>query len=240
MGIQRLAKSLRNWLRFVLDECLPAVLRDQRWFYGPLLRICFPKVDIDFKRKAPLMTNQQFRDAYERLYPMDSSDMTPRTTAFVMEHLRGKSLLEVGCGDGAIALRCAQSGYEVMATDLTQGNLDAVRAKAGRQGTLSTRQADVEQLPFDDHSFDTTICLHVLEHVRNLPRAVAELKRVTRKRLIVIVPRERYHRYTANYHLQFFGGPEQLQLAMSIPGANCTVLDQCLCYLGDLEVTPDS
>jgi SAM-dependent methyltransferase len=39
--------------------------------------------------------------------------------------------------------------------------------------------ADVTELPFDDASFDLVICSHVLEHVADDRRALAELARVT-------------------------------------------------------------
>ena len=229
-----LPESLTNWLRFFLDECLPPILRDRRWFYVPLVRIYSPKLDVDFKVRAPTMSDDEFREAYERLYPMTSSDMTRATTQFVLEHLVGDSVLEVGCGGGDVAVACAEQGHRVMATDLAEGNLEALRARKVNGGSVETRWADAEELPFADASFDTTVCLHVLEHVRDLTRAMSELKRVTRKRLVIIVPKERYHRYSANYHLHFFGGPEQLLLALNIPDADCVVIDQALCFSGDI------
>ena len=87
-----------------------------------------------------------------------------------------------------------------------------------------------EALPFRDKSFDTTICLHTLEHVRNLHAAVSELKRVSRKRLIVIVPRQKFFRYTPDYHLNFFGESEQLAYSIGVSSYQCRVIDHCLCY----------
>jgi SAM-dependent methyltransferase len=230
-----LSERLTIWLRFILDDCLPPVLRDRRWFFLPLVRLYAPRLDVDFKVKAPEMTDEEFRQAYERRYPTEFSAMTPRTTAFVVDRLVGDSVLEVGCGGGEISMACARTGRRVMATDIAQGNLDALAARVKGESRIETRQADLQRLPFDDRSYDTTVCLHVLEHVRDLPGAIAELKRVTRRRLLIIVPRERYHRYTANYHLTFFGGPEQLLLALKIPGAECRVIDNSLCFAGDME-----
>ena len=65
------------------------------------------------------------------------------------------------------------------------------------------RRVSIEQLPFGDRAFDTVVCVHTLEHVPDLWRAARELRRVAR-RLIVVVPRQRYYRYTVDYHLHFF------------------------------------
>jgi SAM-dependent methyltransferase len=40
------------------------------------------------------------------------------------------------------------------------------------------RRVSVEQLPFDDGSFDAVICNHVLEHVQDDRKAMSELRRV--------------------------------------------------------------
>ncbi|MBD3307937.1 methyltransferase domain-containing protein [candidate division KSB3 bacterium] len=232
-----IAPQVTTLIRFVLDECLPPILRDQRWFYTPIIRLWSKNHDVDFKRNAPHMTLEQFQHAYEQLMPMKrQTDMTPKTMAFVLNHLLGDTILEVGCGNGDMSIACAEQGYHVLATDLAEQNLQQLRTRLGTSPLrLDTQVANIEQLPFDDNAFDVTLCLHTLEHVRDLCAAIAELKRVTRKRLIVIVPRQRYYRYTCDYHLHFFRNPEQLLLAMNIPDARCECLDRALCYIGDLD-----
>ena len=64
--------------------------------------------------------------------------------------------------------------------------------------------ARIEDLPFADASFDTVICTHVIEHVLEYRQAIAELRRICRKRLIIVVPREREYRYSFNPHFNFF------------------------------------
>jgi len=221
-------------IRYLLDECVPAVLRDQRWFYLPILKLYNNKLDPDFKVKAPGMTAEEFTQAYERVMPMRETDVTPRVGEFVRKHLTGKTVLELGCGNGDMSLACAERGFAVMATDLVEGNLERLEKRASERGvTLETKVADVEALPFAEGAFDTVVCLHTLEHVRNLPKAVAELVRVTGKRLIVVVPRERYYRFTCNYHLNFFGGTEQLELLLGLPSVASVVVDGAICYAGE-------
>ena len=223
-------------IRFLLDECLPPILRDQKWFFVPIIKMYNKKMDPDFKLKAPQMTAEEFSHAYELLMPMRQTDVTLGVAEFVGNHLAGKTVLEVGCGNGDISLSCAKQGFDVTATDLIGENLERVEKKALDRGlTIKTRVVDIEQIPFADASFDTVLCLHTLEHVRNLPSAVSELVRVTRRRLVVVVPRERYHRYTCNYHLHFFGGAEQLTLLLGLGGLNSQIIDGAICYAAEKD-----
>jgi ubiquinone/menaquinone biosynthesis C-methylase UbiE len=62
----------------------------------------------------------------------------------------------------------------------------------------------IESLPFADGEFDTVVCTHVIEHVLEYRQAIAELRRIARRRLIIVVPREREYRYSFNPHFNFF------------------------------------
>ncbi len=55
---------------------------------------------------------------------------------------------------------------------------------------------DIEQITFDDHSFEAIICLDVLEHVSNPFKAVKEIKRVLKPsgKLLLSVP------FLSQYH----------------------------------------
>ena len=64
--------------------------------------------------------------------------------------------------------------------------------------------AKIEALPFKDGEFDTVVCTHVIEHVLEYREAIAELRRIAKKRLIIIVPRERESLYSFNPHFNFF------------------------------------
>jgi SAM-dependent methyltransferase len=86
------------------------------------------------------------------------------------------------------------------------------------------RRLSVEALPFDDQSFDAIICNHVLEHVADDRRALAELHRVLAPRgwallqvpinrnMAVTIedpsvtsPRERHRRFGQQDHVRWYG-----------------------------------
>lgn len=92
-------------------------------------------------------------------------------------------------------------------------------------------RASVEHLPFPDKSMDVVTCFHTLEHVGNLRAATEELIRVARRRLLIIVPRQGYARYTLDLHLHFWYSAEHLRGALGLVNAEGVVLggDIALC-----------
>ena len=231
----KLKSKVSKKIKFILDEYFPPIMRDQPWFYKPIIRIWNKKMDPEFKRKAFYFDDQQFQEEYEKIVPMRSTDMTASTVKFVLNNLSGSSILEVGCGNGEMSILCARKGYVVTATDISVGNLKLLKEKVSLEEIdLNVGFLNVENISYQDKSFDTTLCLHTIEHVRNLYKSIEELKRVTKDRIIVIVPKQRFFKYTCDYHLNFFGSSEQLIQAFGIINASCITIDNCLCYIGDL------
>jgi SAM-dependent methyltransferase len=64
-------------------------------------------------------------------------------------------VLDVAAGTGNVAIRAAETGAEVVASDLTPENFEAGRREARAHGVeLEWVEADAEALPFDDDEFD--------------------------------------------------------------------------------------
>ena len=67
----------------------------------------------------------------------------------------GQRVLDVAAGTGNTAIRAAEAGAEVIASDLTPENFDAGRREAAARGVeLEWVEADAEALPFGDGEFD--------------------------------------------------------------------------------------
>jgi SAM-dependent methyltransferase len=93
--------------------------------------------------------------------------------------------LGAGCGTGAfllpLARRLAPQGATVTGLDLADGTLAQARASAQAEGLpVDCVLGDVEELPFDDSTFDLALANYMLYHVPDLDRAIAELRRVLR------------------------------------------------------------
>jgi ubiquinone/menaquinone biosynthesis C-methylase UbiE len=243
MGNPLKSRRATNSIRYLLDDWLPPVLREFRPL-SQVLALMFHgrHFDLDFKRKALSMSDEEFAEAYARVAKGQKSayrvtDMTEGQLRWMVRQAIGPDVLEVGCGYGVLAERLGGRGdLKVIATDLSPANIEILRRRAQATGvSMDLRVADVEKLPFPDKCFDTTLCAHTLEHVRRFEKAVAELVRVTRRRLLVVVPCQRYYRYTIDYHLHFFSEPEQLLLRMGLPHATSEAVDGDLCYQAELQ-----
>lgn len=108
------------------------------------------------------------------------------------ELVAGANVLEVGCGPGWVWEQSnvpVPSGVTLTLTDYSDGMvaeaLDRV-SSSGRFDSVSGRQADAQQLPFGDASFDRVAANHMLYHLPDPARGVAELARVVRDDGIVI------------------------------------------------------
>jgi SAM-dependent methyltransferase len=94
--------------------------------------------------------------------------------------VRGRIVLDYGCGHGMAAVVLARRGAVVTGFDLSAGYVaEARRRAAANEVAAEFRQADAESLPFADGSFDAVWGCAILHHL-DLGRAGAELRRVLR------------------------------------------------------------
>jgi len=101
----------------------------------------------------------------------------------------GETVLDAGCGQGALTVMLATKGAIASGTDISIPNIEAAKAYAESCKTNITFQvADLEKQPFPDNSFDVVVCSHVLEHIPDFDKGLQELFRVARKRVVFAVP----------------------------------------------------
>ena len=114
----------------------------------------------------------------------------PRDEAFrAVAEVAPRRVLEVGCGRGEFAARITRElGAAVIAIDQSERMVELAR-QLGIDATVG----DVEQLPFDDGSFDCTVAAWMLDHVPDVDRGLAELARVLRPggRLVAVTNGDR-------------------------------------------------
>ena len=89
---------------------------------------------------------------------------------------RHQKLLEVGGGNGLLAGKLADMGFDVISIDPSPQTLSYFSVKKG----------DCTNLPFEDNSFDVIFSSYVLEHIGELDTAFSEMSRVLRKDGIMV------------------------------------------------------
>lgn len=91
----------------------------------------------------------------------------------------GKTVLDVGCGDGALASEFARRGAIATGLDPDPAMIAAARRRTEIEDTqLHLVQGFVERLPFDDATFDCVLAVTVLCFVRDAEGAAMEMARV--------------------------------------------------------------
>jgi SAM-dependent methyltransferase len=200
-------RETTNMIRTVLEEVLPPALRDStpmRWAFrrhwGRLVD------DIEtFRERIPFVSPVEYRNIYERLPRVqDETDNSAACIDRIAASIQGETVLDVGCGTGYLLNHLKRERPDLALTGVDFIVEDGTRT---RHPDIRFEQANIENLPFADASFDTVICTHVLEHILDFHGALSELRRVARRNLILVVPREREYRFTFNPHLHFFPYP---------------------------------
>jgi SAM-dependent methyltransferase len=126
----------------------------------------------------------------------------------------GQRVLDVAAGTGNVAIRAAEAGADVIASDLTPENFAAGRHEAAAHGVeLEWVEADAESLPFADASFDVVTSAFGAIFAPRHERVADELLRVCRPGgtigLIALVPSdvtvELFDIFNRYEHVPIFG-----------------------------------
>ena len=89
-------------------------------------------------------------------------------------------VLDVGCGAGHTSVAVAPYSPQVVALDLTPAMLEQVSRLATEQniGNIETRLGDIEQLPFEENTFDCLVSRYSAHHWADPQTALHECRRV--------------------------------------------------------------
>ena len=91
----------------------------------------------------------------------------------------GQAVLDVAAGNGNVALAAARRWCEVTATDYVPALLERAMERAQADGLdITFREADAENLPFPDASFDVVVSTFGVMFTPNQGQAAAQMLRV--------------------------------------------------------------
>jgi 2-polyprenyl-3-methyl-5-hydroxy-6-metoxy-1,4-benzoquinol methylase len=127
-----------------------------------------------------------FRAVDERFFRSSSTfghpvypEQTPFSEVIDYAALKGKRVLEIGCGAGGQAAVFARMGIRITAIDITAQAVALSRRRFDLEGLPgSIERGDAERLAFAGESFDLVWSWGVIHHTADVRRAVSEINRV--------------------------------------------------------------
>ncbi|HTU68103.1 MAG TPA: class I SAM-dependent methyltransferase [Steroidobacteraceae bacterium] len=228
-----------NFIRYVLEEWIPPVLRDSapmRWLFRGYWGRFVDDLE-KFRANIHHVTPAEYADIYRRMPRIQhGTDNSEACIARLAELLTPGTVCDVGCGTGYLVGELSRRSARP-AGEFTGVDFQLEPGIAERVPGAHFREADIEALPFADGAFSTVVCTHVLEHVLDIGKTIAQLRRVAAQRLLVIVPLEREYRFTFNPHVHFFPYPHSfLRHIVPVPKtARCEVIGRDLLYIEERQ-----
>lgn len=229
-----LKREFTSKINLILDNIIPPILRDSKLFMGSLFWILFKDKRyyfMSFKDKAIFMNQEQYNNYYKRLssyHIQRETDLNDLCISKIMGSIVGNKVLDIACGSGYLTKKIGETKkVNVTGIDIK------ITKNMEKDKNIKYLEGNVEHIDFPDNYFDTVVCAHTLEHVQKLEIAVNELKRVTKKRLIIVVPKQREYKYTFDLHLNFFPYSYSLRRVMKNENAYITTLKNEFYYQED-------
>jgi len=110
--------------------------------------------------------------------------------------VRNKKILEIGCGEGrGMIAMLAFGAIEVHGIDVAPDKIAAAKARG-----LNVQFMDMHKLNFADKYFDYIFTSHALEHCLDLKTVLMECIRVTKDKIIFIIPIRETKEFVAQFN----------------------------------------
>jgi len=135
------------------------------------------------------------------------------TIVEMASRVKADTILDVGCAEGFVIQRLQEtnSSLRIWGIDIDE---EALRRGINLGLKSAVQLMDAHHLGLASESFDLILCLEVLEHLPEPRQALAEMKRVTRRYVLLSVPHEPFFRainFLRGKHIQRWGNdPEHL------------------------------
>lgn len=145
---------------------------------------------------------EHFTAGFDRIYEARWFDRWWRRSMFerfrvTMElcgDVRGRRVLDVGCGSGRYSIELAKRGAEVVGVDFSQAMLDVAARAAQAEGVASRCRfvrGDIRELPLEG-PFRCSLAIGVFDYTREPSSILERMRQLTRGRLIGSFPTRRH------------------------------------------------
>lgn len=195
-------RDITTTINYILDNLIPPFIRDNKFLNKLFFRIALGKryhIFMNFKSKIFTLNDNELPYFYKLTKDSNlkrKTDLNSRCIKRIIKEIEGNRIIDVGCGKGYIV--------ELLKKQYPHKSIFGADIIVPAENTGQYIIASILRLPFRDGEFDTVICSHTLEHIIDIKKAVSELRRICRKKLIVVLPCQREYKYTFDLHIHFF------------------------------------
>ena len=110
----------------------------------------------------------------------------------LLEKIRGKTALDLGCGVGEFSDILKNGGYKVFCVDGIKRFVEGVRERGFAAYLVDLER---EKLPFGENTFDLVVSLEVIEHIWNTNHFLEQILRVLKPQGYIIISTPNYDYY---------------------------------------------
>lgn len=158
------------------------------------------------------MNAKNYNDWYSTPFGKYAHELEKKLVLNFIGEVKGKKILDVGCGTGIYAIELAKLGAEVVGIDNSEEILNFAKEKLEKingetfekdnlkklEGNLESQKeksklkvnfilGNAENLPFVNNSFDIVISILSLCFIKEHKKALAEMKRVAKEKVVIAV-----------------------------------------------------
>lgn len=112
------------------------------------------------------------------------------------DQLNGKLVLEAGCGAGRFTEVLLKKGAKLVSADLSSA-VEVNQENFPQNDSHLVIQADINDMPFENESFDVVVCLGVIQHTPSPEKTIEDLFNLVKKGGTLVI--DHYTKNRSNY-----------------------------------------
>ncbi|MEO7266137.1 MAG: methyltransferase domain-containing protein [Ferruginibacter sp.] len=125
-----------------------------------------------------------------------SENRMRRSFGDLYKNLKGKVVLEAGCGAGRFSEILLKQGAQLVSSDLSNA-VEVNQENFPQDENHMVIQADINDMPYADESFDVVVCIGVIQHTPNSEQTIESLYKLVKKGGYLIIDHYTYNK--SNY-----------------------------------------